>query len=188
MKISLNDPGPGSPASEPPPKRQRSVFGKMFHGVGWLLAGPIDWADTRRIRRSWSLIGDLASDLRAGPVQDKRFKTEEQGAFDLRASAFSYGLTVQEFERRLLARRLQTARIAYTTFALALLFLGAWVWHALTSPLTATRVTSAMYFLPFCALFFLIAAYNALLNYQIRSRRLASWRDYMATADWFWPS
>jgi hypothetical protein len=179
-----------SRASEPSPddrKKQRSFFGKVFRGTGWLAAGPVDWAGTRRIRRSLSFIGDLVSTLRRGPTRDTRFKTEDCGVYDVRATAFSYGMSVPELEARLRSRRLQTARIAYATFALAWLFLFGWIWHAVASPLTAIRVTSALYFLPFCMLFFLIALYNALLNFQIRIGRLASWREYLATTEKFWP-
>jgi hypothetical protein len=42
-------------------------------------------------------------------------------------------------------------------------------------------------FLPFCMLFFLIAFYNALLNFQIRMRRLLSCREYLLTNESFWP-
>ena len=42
-------------------------------------------------------------------------------------------------------------------------------------------------FLPFCLLFFLVAFNNALLNFQIRMRRLATWRDYLLTSESFWP-
>ena len=167
-------------SSGPPPddrKKRRTFFGKIFRGTGWLAAGPVDWAGTRRIRRGWSFIGDLVSTLRRGPTRDNRFKTGESGVFDVRATAFSYGMSVPELEARLRSRRLQTARIAYATFTLAWLFLFGWIWHAAASPLTAMRVTSALYFLPFCALFFLIAVYNALLNFQIRTGRLASWRE-----------
>jgi hypothetical protein len=186
MTVFLGDPG----SSEPPPedrKRRRSFFGKVFRGTGWLAAGPVDWAGARRIRRGWSFIGDLISILRGGPARDKRFKTKDGGAFDVRATAFSYGMSVPELEVRLQSRRLQTARIAYATFSLAWLFLLGWIWHAVASPLAAMRVTSALYFLPFCALFFLIALYNALLNFQIRIGRLASWREYLATTEKFWP-
>lgn len=141
----------------------------------------------RRIRCGWSFIGDLVCILRGGPARDARFKTEDGGVFDVHATAFSYGMSVPELEARLRSRRLQTARIAYATFALAWLFLCSWIWHAVASPLTAMRVTSALYFLPFCGLFFLIAFYNALLNFQIRTGRLASWRAYLATTETFWP-
>jgi hypothetical protein len=111
----------------------------------------------------------------------------DESTFDLPATAFSYGISVHQLKARLAARRLQTARIAYAAFALGWLFLFGWIWHALSSPWTVMRITSALYFLPFCVVFFLIALYNALLNYQIRVGRLASWREYLATPDGFWP-
>jgi hypothetical protein len=178
---------PRHPAEETPPHR-RSFFVKLFHGTGWLMAAPVAWSGADRIKRGWSLIGDLFGLLRSGPARENRFKTEGQSAFDLQATAFSYGISIQQVEARLAARRLQTARISYATLALGGLFLAGWIWHALSSPWTATRVTSALYFLPFCAVFFLAAFYNALLNYQIRSGRLASWREYLATLDGFWPN
>jgi hypothetical protein len=186
VAISLGNPR----SSEQPPedrRQRRSFFGKVFRGTGWLAAGGVDWAGARRIRRGWSFIADLVSILRKGPTRDTRFKTEDSGVFDVRATAFSYGMSVPELEARLRSRRLQTARIAYATFALGWLFLFGWIWHAAASPLTTMRVTSALYFLPFGTLFFLIALYNALLNFQIRTGRLASWREYLATAETFWP-
>jgi hypothetical protein len=186
MTVSLGNPRSSAPSPDDRKKR-RSLFSKIFRGTGWLAAGPVDWAGTRGIRRSWSFIGDLVSILRRGPTGDTGFKTKVSGAFDVRATAFSYGMSVPELEARLRSRRLQTARIAYATLALAWLFLFGWIWHAVASPLTAIRVTSALYFLPFCMLFFLIALYNALLNFQLRIGRLASWREYLATTEKFWP-
>ena len=186
MTVSLGNPRSSEPSPEDGKKR-RSFFGKVFRGTGWLAAGPVDWAGTRRIRRGWSFIGDLVSILQRGPTRDTRFKTEDSGVFDVRATAFSYGMSVPELEVRLRSRRLQTARIAYATFALSWLFLSGWIWHAVASPMTTMRVTSALCFLPFCVLFFLIALHNALLNFQIRTGRLASWHAYLATTETFWP-
>jgi hypothetical protein len=42
-------------------------------------------------------------------------------------------------------------------------------------------------FLPFLSLFLLVAFYNALLNFQIRMRRSASWREFLLTDDGFLP-
>jgi hypothetical protein len=57
----------------------------------------------------------------------------------------------------------------------------------LSSPWTATRIESALEFLPFYALFFVLAFYNALLNFQIRIRRAAGWRECLTTDQPFWP-
>jgi hypothetical protein len=112
---------------------------------------------------------------------------ERRRGYDLETTAFLHGISLFELERRLKVRRRQTARIAYATLALGCIFLTAWIWEALLSPWTAMRVVLALEFLPFCALFFLLAFYNALLNFQIRIGRAASWREYLATDEPFWP-
>ncbi len=185
MRLSVENP---SQPSEQTPPRRRSIFGKLFRGTGWLMATPFAWSGADRIARGWSLIGDLFALLRAGPARDNRFKTESKSVFDLEATAFSYGIPVHQLEAQLAARRQQTARIAYAALALGGIFLVGWIWHALSSPWTSTRVVSALYFLPFCAVFILVAFYNALLNFQIRSGRLASWREYLVTPNGFWPN
>ena len=184
MRLSLEN--PRQPAEETP-RRRRSLFGTLFHGTGWLMATPWVWFGGDRVVRGWSLIGELCGLLRGRQARDTRRKTEDQGGFDLQATATSYGIPVQQLETRLAARRRQTAHIAYAALAFGALFLVGWIWHALASPWTATRIASALYFLPFCAVFFLVAFYNALLNFQIRTGRLASWYEYLVTPDGFWP-
>jgi hypothetical protein len=186
MRLSVED----SPhaAEETQPRRHRSFLGLLFHGAGWLMATPFAWSGANRIKRGWWLIGDLSELLRARAARDKRVKTAGKSVFDLQATALSYGISVHQLEVRLAARRLQTARMAYAALVLGALFLAGWIWHALFLPWTATRVTSALYFVPFCAVFVLVAFYNALLNFQIRSGRLATWREYLETPDGFWPN
>jgi hypothetical protein len=167
--------------------RRRSLLGRAFRGIGWLSAGPVDWVGLRGISRGASLVRDLPVILRSGARRDARFMTSEDGVFDLAATAFLHGISVFELERRLRVRRRQTARIAYATFALGCIFLTAWVCEVLSSPWMTGRVFLALEFFPFCALFFLLAFYNALLNFQIRSGRTASWREYFATSEPFWP-
>lgn len=186
MPIPLKNPLPEERLPESS-KKPRSIIGKAFRGTQWLATGPADWVGTRRIRRGLSFIGDLFGILRRGPLPEPRFKTEGPGIFDLQATAFSYGVPVAQLEAQLRARQRHTARVAYVTFVLAWMFLAGWVWQSLTTPWTAMRVTSCLYFLPFCGLLFLMSFHNALLNFQIRSRRLASWRDYISTDERFWP-
>jgi len=159
----------------------------MLHGIGWLAAGPADWLGTNRIGRTAAFIGDLVGRLRTAPVRDDRFKTEARGRFDLPATAFSYGVSVPQLQARLAQRRRQTAQLAYATFTLACGFLLAWFWHALSTPWSAGRIASAVEFLPFCVVFFLVAFYYALLNFQIRVGRMVNWREYLATSEPFWP-
>jgi hypothetical protein len=180
-----------SPESNNAPGSERqkrsSLFGRAFRSIGWLCSGPVHWAGLRGISRSASLIRDLSATVRSGSRRDRHFRTSGDGGFDLNSTAFLYGISVPELERRLKVRRRQTALIAYATFALACIFLTAWVCEALSSPWTAARIALALEFLPFCALFFLLAFYHALLNFQIRIGRTASWREYLATSAPFWP-
>ena len=184
MQERAEEDGPNG--SMPPLRPRRGVFRRVFRGVGWLASGPIDWAGTRGIGRGAAAIRGLAVAARSRPQPDPRFRTDE-GQFDLEATAFLHGLTVPQLQARLAARRRHTARVAYATTALAVLFLLFWVRAALATPWTASRLALAVYFLPFCLLFFLIAFYHALLNFQIRTGRLASWREYLTTSEPFWP-
>lgn len=176
----------GSPAPEPPARR-RGVFRKAIRGTRWLLGSGPDWAGVKSIRRGATLIGDLAHASRAGSQAGERVFVDEDRALDLRATAFSQGMTEDALRRRLKERRQQTARIAYGTFTLACLFLIGWLHAALHTPLTLSRIMLAVDFLPFCGLFFLIAFYNALVNFQIRSGRRANWREYLMTDSGFFP-
>ena len=174
-------------ANEAEMPRRRFAFRKALGGIGWLAAAPVDWAGAKSISRAASLIGGLAGAMHARPQRDPRFKVGDAGGFDLMATAFSCGMTVPQLEARLATRRKETALVAYAMFALAGLFLLAWVRAALSARWTTSRMVLSVEFLPFCVLFFLIAFYHALLNFQIRMRRLATWREYLLTSESFWP-
>jgi hypothetical protein len=152
-----------------------------------LSAGPVDWVGLRGISLGASFIRHLSVTLRSASRRDRRFRTSEDRGLDLEAAALLHGISVFELDRRLRMRRRQTARVAYATFALGCIFSVVWVCEALSSPWTAGRVFLALEFLPFCVLFFLLTFYNALLNFQIRTGRSASWREYLATRKPFWP-
>ncbi len=181
-------PNSSSHSDEPAsPRKPRSAFGKAVRAAGSLFAGPVDWFGRRGIAQGAALIRALLIALRARSNGDPRIRTSERGQFDLRATALSCGLNMLALEARLAARRRQTAWLAYGAFALGCLFLLAWVWQALGMAWSAARLASALEFLPFCALFFLLAFYNALLNFQIRNGHLASWREYVGTSEPFLP-
>lgn len=186
QRIDLT-PGPSPRPAEPTsPRKPHSAFGKVVRATGSLFGGPADWFDRRGIAQGASLIRALLIALRIRPKGDP-LRTANVGEFDLRATAFTCGLSVSALEARLAVRRRQTAWLAYGAFALGCLFLLAWVWQALRMAWSAPRLVSALGFLPFCVLFFLLAFYNALLNFQIRGRRLASWHEYLVTSESFLP-
>jgi hypothetical protein len=141
----------------------------------------------QNIRRGATFIGNLADRIRMASERDRRFKTAALGAFDLQATAFSYGISANELECRLRARRQQTALAAYVMAGLGLAFLIAWFVKVLITPMTGARFILAFDFLPLCLLFGLVGFYQALLNFQVRVGRTAGWREYLTTERGFWP-
>jgi hypothetical protein len=67
-------------------EKRRSLFGRVFRGIGWLSAGPVDWLGLRGISRGASFIQDLAVTLRAGAQRDPRFPASEDDGSDLKAT------------------------------------------------------------------------------------------------------
>ena len=167
-------------------QQRSSLFRRMFRGLGWLSAGPVEWAGLRGISRSASLIGELAATMRSASRRDRDVGANREGGPDLNAASCD-GLSAAELERYWKVRRRQTALTAYASFAVGCLFLLAWVYEASSLPWIVARLVLALKILPFCALFFLLAFYHALLNFQIRVGRLASWREYLLCSEPIWP-
>jgi hypothetical protein len=189
MAIDLKTPS-SSPTSDgnSPPLRKRSILGRVRRGARWLGRRPAEAVGLSEIRENAGLIAMLFRMLKAVPHKDRRLHLDEDRKLDLRATAFSCGVPERELAAQLAQRQRQTAVAAYVAFSLGWLFVLTWLWRVLTSPWTAFRIVSAIEFLPFCGIFFLLAFYNALQNFQLRTRRMASWHEYLATDEEFWPN
>jgi len=168
------------------PRRRRGLSRRLIGGVGWLLSGPADWAGARSIGRGAAAIRGFAEAARSSEPRDGRFRTTE-GRFDLPATAFLQGATVAQLEARLAARRRQTARAAYAALLIGGAFTLILLRTLLSVPWTPLRLLPVVWFLPFCLLFFLVGFYQALLNFQLRTGRLATWREYLTNGEQFWP-
>ena len=174
-------------AEQRPAPKRRSLFRRAAGGIGWLSAAPVQWMGVTSIRAGASFIGALADHVRPQPRRDPRFRTAERNVFDLQATAFSFGISVVELERRLDARRRQTGCAAYALAGLGVVFFLGWLVKILNTPVTGGRLLLALDFLPLCLLFALLAFYQALVNFQIRVGRTADWREFLTTEDGFWP-
>ena len=155
-------------------------------GVKKVLSAPLasfGWGEVRDGRR---FIGDLVNSMRAEAPIDRRFQYHKDGRFDLEATASRYGISVWELEKQLAKRRRQFSRRAYLWFSLGWCAFFAWIWRTATLHWTAGHILAAVEFAPFCLIFFLVAFQSALLNHQIRQRRLVSPWQYLR-ADDFWP-
>jgi hypothetical protein len=166
---------PGEKAKQPP------LFGRMIRRVAWLAGGQADWFGRKSVRSGAGMITKLWRQARTPSRRDSRFKVDDVGGFDLAATAFSYGISVEALKARLEQRRHMTFMVscgALVTAALSVIF---WIHAALTEPYTMARVMIACEFVPFVSLFLLVAFYYALLNFQIRVGRSAGWREFLST-------
>ena len=168
-------------------KTADSMLKRTWRRTKFVASGPIANIGLHEISSGARLIGQLTTQVRRGPDPDSRLKSDERGGIDLQATAFSYGISVEELVERMHTRRQQTARSAYALFGLGACFLVVWLWQATHMRLSSARIISAVEFLPFCILFFLVATKSAWMNWQLRTRRLGSLLDYLQTSDPFLP-
>ena len=171
----------------PSPKASTSMLRRAWRRTKFVAGGPIANIGLEDISSGARLIGQLSKQVRQRPLSDGRLKADEHGGIDLQATAFSYGISVEELLQRMHERRRQTARSAYALFCLGGCFLVVWLWQAMHMPRSAARIVSAVEFLPFCVLFLLLATRSAHTNWQLRTRRLGSLGDYLGTSDPFLP-
>ncbi|USQ74674.1 hypothetical protein NF552_25775 (plasmid) [Roseomonas mucosa] len=172
----------------PSPDKRRRLRRAVTAGPRWLWSRSKEASGSEEIVRNGRFIQDLAAAVRQGPGAPKRIFAAPDGRLDMAATAMSHGLTVPALEERVGERRRQTARIAYMAFAGGWLVLVWWLWQALTTPWSGSRMVLGMEFIPFCAAFFLLAFKNAWLNWQLRTGRLGSAMEYLSTAERFWPN
>jgi len=164
-----------------------SAFGKVWRQTKWIAGGPIRAFPRDEIVENGRLIGTLVEKVRRLPSQDGPFRVYEDRTIDLVATAFLHGIAVGELEELLWRRRRESARAAYLSFSLGWLSFLAWLIRAATTPWTSGHLLPVIEYAPFCVIFFLVAFRSALQNYQIRTRRLATAREYLQTPDSFWP-
>ncbi len=164
-----------------------SFLRRNWRRARFVASGPVASIGVTEISGGARLIDDLLRLLRAGPPPDTRIRTGQGGSIDLQATAFSCGIKVEELEKRLRERRLQTARAAYATFGLGAISVLLWLYAALHMMMSSARIFSALEFLPFCALFFLLAFKAAWMNWQLRTLRIGSAFAFLRTTEAFLP-
>ena len=168
-------------------RRKPSFVRRNWRRAKFVAGGPVANVGFQEISEGQRFIGGLLGLLRRGIPADSRLKTDDDGSIDLLATAFSYGISVEALADRLRFRQAQTARAAYAMFGLGSASLLLWLYGALHIRMSSARLFSALEFLPFCALFFLLAFKSAWMNWQLRRRRLGSPVAFLTTTGPFLP-
>lgn len=167
----------------PSAKRRRS----LWRALGWVLRGPVDAFNPRAVAEGGQAIGRLASIIRSGPQPDPRVRVDADHGLDVSAIAFLAGATEAEVRQQMANRLRQTAVATYVYLAGGAGFLLVWVYAALLH-VNYASLSYIVALLGFCGTFFLFAFHNALVNWQVRTQRLGTAREFLATEDSWWPS
>jgi hypothetical protein len=170
----------------PPPQPERRKRG-FWRGLKFLLGGPFSTFGTEHIARNAAVIGSLAERLKQGPRTDGRVHVDDDRRLDLAAMARRAGVSVAAIEIQLANRRRQTARAVLCYLAGGVGFPAFWFLEAISTP-SFTRLAYVGGLLLICTAFFLSAFYNALVNWQIRTLRLGTAREFLCTDESWWPS
>ena len=164
-------------------KARRGLWGTL----GTILRGPVDAFNPRQVAEGAQTISRLVDVIKAGPQADPRIRVTNDRSLDLPAIAFLAGTSHSEIQRQLWNRRRQSAIATYCYLAGGIGFLGLWTFEALLQPFYAS-LSYILGLIALCAVFFLSAFYNALINWQARTLRLGTAREFLATEDSWWPS
>lgn len=159
-------------------KRRRGLLGTL----GSVVRGPVDAFNPSGVRGGAKIIGHIARTIRSGPIPDWRVRPEEDGALDIPNMAFLAELSEVEVLQLLRNRRRQTKIAAYSYLIGGFGFVLIWTYEALLQPAYAS-LPYIVALIAFCAAFFLSAFYNALVNWQARTMRLGTARNFLAMTD-----
>lgn len=161
--------------------------GTIWRGLRFILRSPFGALGTEDIVRNAETIGKLGAQIRRAPGPDTRIRTDDDRNLDIVAMAAGAGVSIAEIMRLLGNRRRQTAHAVFYYLAGGFGFLGLWLLEAVRIPVYA-RAAYVVGLLAICTAFFLSALYNALINWQIRTLRLGTVREFLAAEESWWPS
>jgi hypothetical protein len=170
-----------------PKQKPTKTPGAFRRGLGFIFS-PRGYVPVKDIREGGAVIGQLIGAIRAGRPRGRRqIRVDETGHFDVRAMAFDAACSPAEIERRMSNRQRQTRHNTLAYLALGVLLLAAWVAEGSFFAWQDVSVVQSILFLAVVGCFFLLSFYQALVNWQIRIRRLGSVREFLTMNDSWWP-
>ena len=190
------------------PGRRRNGLLTPFAWAGRSIVRPLALPE---IRAEAGAIRDLYGALRSrGASQEPALVLDANRRFDLEASTQALRLQadealqqgritaahyaqisdvqVTELATLLQRRRIETARAARLNLALAASFLVAWVWKLCSSPVGASGLLYMVAGFGLCLVFLGRSLLEAHINWQIRTGRLGSLREFVTSDDGWIPS
>jgi hypothetical protein len=165
------------------PKRR-----SLRRGVRLVMGAPAACFGGKQIRENAGYIGDLVQMIRTGPATDRQVRLSKGRNLDVLSMAWDAQVPPSEIERQLDSRRMQSARSTLCYLAGAMLFMVVGFYHAAAALPASPSLSYVVVMGAICSCFFLLAFYHALVNWQIRTRRLGTAREFMHADESWWPS
>ena len=195
------------PGNEQPPRRRRGLL-SPFVWAGRSVVQPLAVAE---IRAQAETIRGLHGVLRSrGAGSGPALVLDADRRFDLQASAEALrlqavealdagriamehyaqlgGVQAGELAVLLQRRRIETARATRLNLALGLVFLLVWAWSVFSTPAGLAGLLLLLSGLGMCLLFLARAVLEAQTNWQIRTGRMGTLREFLATDEGWMPS
>ncbi len=169
--------------SQARPRRRSAIW----RGIKFMFGGPVEALQIGRIVEGAELIGELASRIKTGPPPEAHIYIDDHRTLDLEYMAAARHVSIDEIHRQLRNRRRQTARATICYLGGGFGFLVLWAFEAFLTP-TYTGLLYVVCLLGICSAMFLSAFYNAMVNWQIRTLRLGTVREFFRADESWWPS
>ena len=176
-----------SPQAPPLPLAPRKRRTGLWRSLGFLLGGPIAAFGAKNVVDGARTIGSLANTIKAGPRPERRVRVDSERYLDLQAMAFLAGTSAAGLDQLLANRRRQSARATKCYLAGGFGFFVFWFYKAFVSPVYAS-LPYVLGLIALCSVFFLSAFHSALINWQVRTRRLGTAREFLNAGETWWPS
>jgi hypothetical protein len=181
--MSGNDKRRADARQEGKPTEARGIFrrGARF------LVGPGGLVAWNEIGDGARLIRSLVEDIKSARAARRKIRFNEDGTFDLVAMAFDASLPLSEIERRLDNRQIQTARNTMLYLGLGVFLLAIWVMAILLHGAIVATGINTLVFLGVILIIFVLSFTNAFNNWQVRTRRLGTLREFVHFDGSWWP-
>lgn len=175
----------GKITKDAPDKPKRRT---LWRGVRLVMSAPAACFGGRQIRENAGYIGDLVRLIRTGPGTDPRVRLSKDRSLDVLSMAWDAQVPPSEIERQLDNRRRQSTRSTLCYLTGAVLFLVVGFYQAAAALPASPSLLYVVGMGAICSCFFLLAFYHALVNWQIRTRRLGTAREFLHADESWWPS
>jgi len=160
--------------------------------VGWgvrkTLGAPIACIGVEQIAENARLIRGLAQTIRNGPGPDPMVWVKPDRTLDVAVMSWEAQVPVAEIERLLANRQRQSRQATWSYLAGGSVFVVLGFIHAATLLPALPTLLYALSTVAICCCFLLMAFYNALINWQVRTRRLGTAREFLDTDETWRPS